>query len=335
MLVATRSSERCALVVGATGAIGRRLVQILLANQFRVHITVRGRAPEEMRDTCTPHILDLSKEFTIPRLDERFVVFHLAGNAHAWERGDDFDHGITLEGTERLLRAVHGAGVRHFIYFSSVKASGESGNVTMDELSTDSALTRYGSAKREAERLVLEAGKRYGMHVCNLRLSMVYGVGMKGNLPRMIEAIDRGRFPPLPNANNKRSMVWVDDVVQAALLAADKPEANGQTYIVTDDEAYSTRRIYEAICCALDKPVPRWSVPMAGLKAAAKLGDIIGGLRRRRFPFDSEALDKLLGSAHYSSAKISRDLGYRPTKNLEAVLPEIIATMRAHGLVHR
>jgi len=95
-----------------------------------------------------------------------------------------------------------------------------------------------------------------------LRLSMVYGPTRKGNLPRMIEAVTKGRFPPLPETGNKRSMVHVDDVVQAAMLAAERPESVGQTYVVTDGPPYSTRQIYECICEALGRDAPKWHVPI-------------------------------------------------------------------------
>lgn len=157
-----------------------------------------------------------------------------------------------------------------------------------------------------------------------LRLSMVYGPTRKGNLPKMIEAIRRGRFPPLPETGNKRSMAHVDDVVQAAILAAEKAEAVGQTYIVTDGQAYSTRQIYESICEVLGKPVPSWHVPIGMLKTLAKVGDGIGILRGRRFMCDSDALDKLTGSAWYSQEKIERELGFSPKRRLRGSLAEIV-----------
>jgi len=154
---------------------------------------------------------------------------------------------------------------------------------------------------------------------------MVYGPGVKGNLPRMIEAVAGNRFPPLPETGNKRSLVHVDDVVEAAILAAEKPVAAGQIYIVTDGRPCSTRQMYEWICLALDKPVPKWQVPMALLKAMAMTGDILGRVRGRRFIFDTDALHKLIGSAWYSSGKMERELGFVPKYDLQGSLPSIIS----------
>jgi len=261
------------------------------------------------------------------------TVFHLAGKAHALtENRQDVDEyfQINTGATERLLQACRAQGVKRFIYFSSVKAVGSIDGV-MDEsviVETDSP---YGRSKFSSEKLVLEGG--FVPHPVVIRPSMVYGNTEKGNLPRMIQAIAAGRFPPLPDNGNRRSMVHVDDVVQAAILAAERPEAAGQAYIVTDGVPYSTHQIQDWICEALGRKVPSWSVPMSALKLLGYLGDVIGRTRGRRFMFDSDALESLLGSASYSSKKIEAELGFRPSRNLQDALPEIIEFLRSQGKV--
>jgi nucleoside-diphosphate-sugar epimerase len=153
---------------------------------------------------------------------------------------------------------------------------------------------------------------------------MVYGLSDKGNLPRMISAIERGFFPPLPEVHNHRSMVHVEDLARAALLVAQNSKAAGQIYIVSDGQANSTRQIYEWICAALDKKPLPLNIPVFVLKILAKIGDAIGKIRGRRFMFDSDALDKLIGSAWYSSAKIESELGFQAQHNLQKSLPEIV-----------
>ena len=257
------------------------------------------------------------------------TVFHLAGKAHALSetRQDEAEYfRINTEGTSTLLEAARNAGVRRFVFISSVKVIGEGGDVYQNETVTCRPETPYGKSKLAAERLVLEGG--YVPEPVVLRLSMVYGPSRKGNLPRMIEAVAKGRFPSLPEVGNRRSMVHVEDVVQAARLAAEKPAAVGQTYIVTDGQACSTRQLYEWICEALDKPVPAWTIPIGLLKVLAKVGDGFGRARGRRFVFDSDALDKLIGSACYSSEKIERELGFRARQSLRSALPEIVAWLR-------
>jgi nucleoside-diphosphate-sugar epimerase len=202
------------------------------------------------------------------------TVFHLAGVAHVMpprEDGDTLYEAINIHGSRAVVEAAIAAGVRHFVYFSSVKAMGDPGDECVDERWAVLPEDPYGLSKKEAERLLLAAGKRTGMHITVLRPALVYGPGVKGNLFRMLKTIDSGRFPPLPDAVNRRSMVHVEDVVQAALLAAEKPAAVGQTYIVTDGQDCSTRQMYEWICEALGRPVPAWTMPI-GIEGVGESG---------------------------------------------------------------
>ena len=309
-------------VTGASGFIGRLLCMALKEQGAHVHALGRRRVDGPWDDFVQVDLTQVVPDGVLENID---IVFHLAGKAHALSetRQDEGEYFcINAEGTRRLLEAAKKVGVRRFVFFSSIKAMGEGGEECLDESTSCHPETPYGKSKLEAERMLLRGG--YVSEPVVLRLSMVYGSTRKGNLPRMIEAIAKGRFPPLPEVGNKRSMVHVDDVVQAAVLAAEREEAVGQTYIVTDGEVYSTRQIYELICEALHKSVPAWNIPTFVLRLIAKFGDVIGALRGRRFSFDSDALEKLAGSACYSSAKLERDLKFRAERNLSDALPEII-----------
>src|SRR5260221_10535397 len=103
--------------------------------------------------------------------------------------------------------------------------------------------TPYGRAKLRAEELVLGMNGKSGMRTVCLRLPMVYGPGHKGHLPRMVAAIKRGVFPPLPQYPGKRSLLHVEDAAAAAILVAQRAEAAGKVYIVSEPRAYSSREI--------------------------------------------------------------------------------------------
>lgn len=313
---------RKVLVTGATGFIGSSLCKYLQQTGFEV--LTSGRRHVQL----SPNYLsiDLAIDCFPPNaLANIETIYHLAGKAHALaENKQDADEyrQINTEATRKLLEAAKQAGVQRFIFFSSVKAVGDSDVQPMDESVVTPADTPYGQSKYAAEQLVLHGG--YVPHPVVIRPSMVYGNTEKGNLPRMIKAIKQGLFLPLPPTHNRRSMVHVDDVVQAALLAAAKPEATGQIYIVTDENFYSPRQIMDWIRQALDKSPIAWHMPPSVLKSLAKTGDLIGQLIGRRFPFDTAALQKLTGSACYSSAKIRRELGYSPQHSLQSSLPDIV-----------
>ncbi|TAL12312.1 MAG: NAD-dependent epimerase/dehydratase family protein [Nitrospirae bacterium] len=322
-----------ALVTGAGGFIGRHLVERLLRDGHTVRALVReaGRSGDwpATVDVVTGDVRDPQAMKAAAAGCEE--VFHLAGKAHALTevQGDEAAYrDVNAEGTRHVLEGAVAGGARRFVLFSSVKAMGEGDDRCLDETFDGPPETPYGRSKLEAERLVGEIGRRAGLHAACLRFPLVYGPGNKGNLYKMIAAVDRGLFPPLPELGNRRSMVHVVDVVRAALLAAGQAAANGRCYIVTDGRGYSTRELYELICRALGRRIPGWQVPLWALRAMGRAGDAIGRIRGERFVFDSDALDKLAGSAWYSSEKIARELGYRPTVTFPEALPELVAWYR-------
>jgi nucleoside-diphosphate-sugar epimerase len=318
------------LVAGATGFIGCKLVDALHVR--RRIICALARDISKIRNIWPQgDVTGRSGDITNPKTLKDVcagvhTVFHLASYSEEvpFNETENLHWQVTVEGTRHLLELAVHSGVKKFIYVSSVKAMGEGGESCLDESSPAEPVSSYGRAKLEAERLVLEAGRRHGMHVCNLRLPLVYGHDNRGNIWRMISAIDHGRFPPLPETNNKRSMVHVDDVIQALWLMAENPAASGQTYIVTDSKVYSTHHIFLAVYKALGRQAPRWNIPIGILRAAARMGDMIRWIRGRSFVFDSGVLDKLTGSACYSCEKIKMELGYRPTRFLEDGLREMV-----------
>ena len=124
-------------------------------------------------------------------------------------------------------------------------------------------------------------------------------------------------------------MVHVEDVLDAAQLAATHSAAVGEVFIVSDGQAYSTWRILAAMHAALRRPLPEWSVPVWTLRALGYAGDVIGRIQGRRSVFDSDSIPKLLGSAWFSSEKIQKVLGFRPEWDLERALPSMVIALKA------
>jgi nucleoside-diphosphate-sugar epimerase len=252
-------------------------------------------------------------------------VFHCAGYAHVNRGSDPAAHWrINYEGTCNLLHAAGEAGVKRFVFLSSVKAMAEPGNECVDEDWPGEPETPYGCAKRAAEDAVFEAGARYGMHAVNLRLAMVYGRGGKGNLERMARGIRAGWFPRLPETGNRRSLVHVDDVVSAMRFVADAPVANGCTFIVADPLHYSGREIYDAIRGEMPRLTFGWSAPEILLRVGARVGDTCEKVTRRSMPLNSEIIERLLESACYSPARIERQLGWRAQVGLSEGIREML-----------
>lgn len=322
------------LVTGGTGFIGRRLCTELVGRDVFVRTTARQQYPGPWQELVT---LDLATASSLAGIMTGVdTVFHLAARVHIsnhdstnaahWE--------VNAEATKRLLSAARDAGVEQFIYFSSVKAVGPPGNACVDERFDSPAETAYGRAKRAAERFVEKAGQDGTLRVCILRPALVYGPGCKGNVAKMLDAVRRGVFPPLPDVKNRRSLVHVDDVVGAAILAAVRTEASGQTYILTDGEPYSTRRLYEAMCLAVGRSPARWTVPVTALRGAVEGTKVLARLGLPQGSYFSSTLDRLLESAWYDSARVRCDLDWESRQTLEEALPEMVAAIPPKPRLH-
>lgn len=311
------------LVTGCSGFIGGRLMRELSIEGAPCRGLSRHALPIPS-SVCGDLLSPCSLDAACADID---CVFHCAGYAHAFSalRNTDAElhWRVNYEGTRNLLEAATRAGVSRFVYLSSVKAMAEPGDDCVAEDHAGKPTTAYGQAKLAAEQAILDAGRQHAMHVVNLRLAMVYGAGGHGNLERMAHWVKRGCFPPLPETANHRSLIHVDDVVSAMRRVADDPRANGRTYIVASQEAPSGRALLDALRTQLGRPPCTWSVPSSTLDAIARAGDLIEYLTHRRMPFDSEVLQRLLGSAWYSPALIERELGWRAEVSLAEGLQEM------------
>lgn len=318
------------LVSGANGFVGRTLCQVLMARGFRVRALLHHdtQGPWHERVVC-----DLANG-TVPVEACRGLdgIFHLAGIAHLQDQSsaqDSLYQQINVDGTQALLDAAKVAGVSRFVYFSSTKAAADPGTECVDETWDLLPEDAYGRSKRAAESIAL-AAVGLGMHVSVLRPTLVYGAGVKGNLRRMIDAVAAGRFPPMPELNNRRSMVCVSDLAEAALLAMTQPAANGRVYIVADGRDYSTRALYLSICEAVGRKPPSWTFPLWFMGAGAVFGDVLSFVTRRQIPFSSPALLRLCGSACYDPGRLCSELGWRPEHSFyDAVNEMVTPTNRA------
>lgn len=304
-------SESKVLVTGATGFIGCALCESLSESG---HIVVGSGRREAVGPWHSFMSMDLTCTQSELKLDGIKTVFHLASKAHAVSErpgAQDGYYETIVAGTRRLVEAAVVAGVEQFIYMSSVKAMEEGGagsleHAPIDETCNARPMTPYGRAKLEAEQIVLQSSIP---HVSILRPVMVYGPGHKGNLVRMAEAIKAKRFPPIKECGNRRSVVHLDDLIDACLGVVSVPEANREVFIITSSKALSTRQLYDCLRAELHLVPVNWSIPQLALRGVAIIGDILGKLLRRRMPLDSDTLGKLIGSAWYSNAKSRKVLG--------------------------
>jgi nucleoside-diphosphate-sugar epimerase len=315
------------LITGGTGFIGQHLVSRLIEDQVQINLLVRNidkyQGAKEKVNLFEGDLFN--KEILKKAVNGVNIVFHLASKTHDFSNNNDNEYfKINVEGTRNLLNVCANSSIRHFIYFSSVKAMTEESLDSLDENYNPNPTTIYGKTKLEAEKFVKEYGNKNGFKTTILRLPMVYGPGNKGNIYKMIEAIDKGKFIMIGNGENKRSMVYVENVIDAALTIVKNQKEIHEIYIVTDQLNYTVIDLYKTIASTLKKKIRKFYIPIYFAKKLAYLGDISNKILKKHMPLNSHMLAKLVDASIFSSNKI-QNIGYNPRFNLYNTINETIA----------
>lgn len=312
------------LVTGASGYIGYKLCESLQDVGETVRVVLRKNQAGPWQDVVEA---DLSKELPDDLMSNVKTVFHLAGKAHALDNPSQDENeyfSINSDATKNLLLAGEKAGVDNFIYFSSVKALRENTENCLDESAEETPTTVYGRSKLAAEQHVLQSGidKRIV-----IRPGMVYGPECKGNLPRLIKLAQKSYIPAFPEIANHRSLISIDDLVATTMLLANSSDAESTVFHLTEPEPYSTNEIMDAIYKGLNKQPPGLTLPKSLLSLLAKVGDIITTVSGKQFIINTQQLQKVFGSACYSSNKVQQVPGVDIKNRLHELMPGVIKSL--------
>ncbi|WML90399.1 SDR family oxidoreductase [Thiothrix lacustris] len=253
------------LITGTTGFVGSALLPALSQ-----HHQTRPITRTEFGDLLP------TTDYTAA-LTHADVVIHLAARVHVMQdtATDPLAafRNTNTAGTLNLARQAAAAGVRSFIFLSSIKVNGEhttaSNPFTTDDthIPTDS----YGISKYEAEQGLRELAVQTGMEVVIIRPPLVYGPGVKANFLSMMRWLHKGIPLPLGAIHNQRSLVALDNLVDLITTCIDHPAAANQTFLVSDGEDLSTTELLQRLSHALGKPARLLPIPQSWLETALTL----------------------------------------------------------------
>jgi UDP-glucose 4-epimerase len=296
------------LITGATGFVGKALLKRLEIDNLSFRGLSRTISNRKFFIQC-----DLLEESDLNQAIFKDVttVIHMAGYTHDLSDSNEkypMYYDLNVEVTTRLANMAAESGVSHFIFVSSVKASGSKlSDKCHKESDQGNPHDIYGKTKRLAELELLDLGGKSNMRVSIIRPSLVYGPNVKGNLELMLRGIKGGWFPPLPKSENKRSMVHVDDLVRAIVLVAKNQSINGEIFTITDGKHYSAYKIYNTLCDASGKRRPQLRIPKVLFDVASYIS-----------PSIQRKVDKLFGNDCYCSSRIN-SLGFKAKKSLRDI----------------
>lgn len=325
------------LVTGATGAVGPCVVDALQHAGHQVR-TFSSRAPE-LGLAPHPHearIGDITDPSAVRSAMEGIdAVIHMAALLHVVNPPPGLSQNyeqVNVGGTGTVIEAAIQGGVRRVVFFSTIAVYGGSSGRPLTEESLTQPETLYARTKLAAERIVLDAKRVDGQSIGTvLRFATIYGPRLKGNYRRLLHSLARGRFVPIGDGRNRRTMIYDKDAAQAAVLAARSPEAAGRIYNVSDGDFHTLNEIITAMCRALGRTPPRLHMPLGPVQCVAGILDAIARFGGRGSSPSRAALDKYLEDLVVIAERIRKELGFLPEFNLAAGWRETVADMRKLG----
>ncbi|MCJ7654343.1 MAG: NAD-dependent epimerase/dehydratase family protein, partial [Dehalococcoidia bacterium] len=192
---------------------------------------------------------------------------------------------MNVGGTATVVKAAVEAGVKRLVFLSTIAVYGDSCEQILTEDTPVKPDTFYARTKLAAERIVLNAKRADGQPLgVVLRFAAIYGPRIKGNYQRLVQALARRRFIPIGDGSNRRTLIYDRDVARAALLASQHPNAAGKVYNVSDGHFHTLKEIIVAICQALGRKPPRFSVPVGPARFMSGLMEDAFRLVARKSP---------------------------------------------------
>lgn len=294
------------LLTGASGFVGSEIARQLARIEHHI-VLAAVRRPCDIPGYMQGIVRDLggAVDWTEALIDTD-VVIHTAARAHVMndEVADPLAEyrRINVDGTLNLARQAAAAGVKRFIFISSIKVNGEATPLgrPYDAGAQPAPMDGYGLSKLEAERGLMQLAAETGIEVVIIRPPLVYGPGVKGNLASMIKLLDKGVPLPLGAIHNKRSLVGIYNLVDLIIRCIDHPAAPTQVILAGDGEDLSTTELLRGIADAMGKPARLISVPASLLQLGATL------LGREKMA------QRLLGSLQIDISKTCELLDWKP-----------------------
>lgn len=296
------------LVTGANGFVGRALCPYLVALGHTVIPVVRRQSgiANEVIVHDTASWKDALKGCN--------SVIHLAARAHVMhdqERNPLQAFRVSnVDMTIELAKRAVDAGVRRFVFMSTIKVNGEETAPGRSFRPDDPVAPNdpYTISKWEAEQTLWRIAAETGMEVVVIRPPLVYGPGVKGNFLRLMQAIDKRRPLPLGGIQNQRSLIYLGNLVDVIRLCITHPQAAGKTFLVSDGDDVSTPELVRRIAAALGRQPFLLPIPVSWMRWA---GRMLG---------KQAAVHRLLGSLCVDISPLRGELGWTPPYTMQTGL---------------
>ena len=308
------------LLTGSSGYIGSRLGRELVEAGQKVKGVDRIKgSPDKLNafvhgDLCDP-------ETAREAVSDTDQVLHLAAAKGDWGITEEEYYRDNLEATRVLIEAGKEAGIKDWVFYSTVSVHGPSYDAIGEEAPM-SPINPYGASKAEAEKLFQGlAEENPEVRVLIIRPSVVYGPGNPDstNIYRLIDAIYNSRFAMVGPGEAIKSTSYIENLLAATLFLMERMEDGVQTYIYVDEPALTTATLVKRIYQLLEKDEPSWHIPLSIASPVAKISDIAASLTGIDFPITAARIEKFNRSTNFDGGKIRKAGFTQPVSNQEAL----------------
>lgn len=312
------------LITGSSGFIGQSLVESL----FKLNKPVRGalRSTKSFSPNSQIEYVSIGDISLKTNWENALVgidcVIHCAGETHRMNkiRTDDLKiyQSVNVDGTKQLAEQAAKAGVKRLIFLSSIKVIGENSDNRYNNISLNNQKkysftfnnvpnpeNYHSVSKFEAEKILWEISVTTGLEVVVVRLPLVYGYGVKGNLMRLMKLINSGIPLPFSLIDNKRSFIGIDNLVDLLICCIDHPKAKGKTFLASDGKDLSTPELIKLIASSMGRKARLFPLPLFMLKF---LGSIFG---------KQKEINRLIGSLNVNIDYTKETLNWTPSVNVK------------------
>lgn len=317
------------LITGANGFVGQHLCRNLLDDGHAVRAMVHGDNPLYFIEKNEVEWIeaDLGKPESLANIMNGIdIVYHLAAipRNDLRKTWDEFTQ-VNIDGTGILLERAEKAGVRRFVFISTVEAAGYGNGVDpRKEEDPPQPDNNYGRSKLEAEKLVLNS--KLNMECSVLRLPMVYGPGTFLIVPKLFGMVKRGFYPLIGNGDTLMEFCYIDNAIQAIRLCGEKENAANELFYVSDERSYTIREVIITIAMATSRKVRFLRIPIFLANFLAATWEIIAkvlpfppivSLYSKKPFFTRETVYWTTRNVNIvSTEKIKQRLGYNPQINI-------------------
>jgi UDP-N-acetyl-alpha-D-quinovosamine dehydrogenase len=302
-------------ITGATGFIGRALCRHLISDGCTVIGAVRSKKSQSrLVSGVIPFLCGDLQEKTdwSPALQGVDEVVHLAARVHVLKETEEdaakVFHRLNVDATRELAGAAARSGVKRFVFLSSVKVNGEFSIRPYREEDPVAPRDLYGISKKSAEETLRSLARETALECTIVRPPLVYGQEVGANFLKLMQLVASGLPLPLASIRNRRSFVYVENLVSAIAACIRHPAAANQTFFVNDGQDLSTPQLLRGIAEGLGKPVRLFPFPVRLLEGIARAAGL------------SETIRRLTESLAVDSAKIQNSLGWHPPFSVQTGL---------------